>query len=567
MEEETKTKWAKIRHFLTPPAFERDEDRRVARLLNAILLTVLLFSVVAPFLFTVFDLRLLAINFIFGVAGFILAGVLKWLLNKKRLQLSSLLLVLGLLALFTFDLYSFNGIRSAAIMGYVFVVLLAGLLLGQGAAIGFAVVSVLITLILFVLENRGFLSYEVRGAVWSDWLQFVINLSLIVLAVRFALLSISEGFTRARDTAQALRERNRDLERSRRTLEDRTQELERRSRYLEATTSVARDATSVLDPQDLIGRVVSLISERFGFYHTGILLIDAAGEWAELQAASSEGGQHMLARGHRLRVGKEGVVGYVTGQGVARIAVDTGADAVYFDNPDLPETRSELALPLRARGEIIGALDVQSKMPEAFSEEDVDVLQALADQVAMAISNARLLGQVQESLEAERRAYGELSREAWQELIEKRLDLGFLSYADTTVPAGDLWRPEMRKALYTGQITLDDEGERVAIPIKVRGEVVGVIDGSKPAGEGEWKAEEIELLETLTGQLSQALESARLYEDTQRRAAREQLIGEVASRMRETLDMETVMQTALQEIGDALEIGQIKLRMRDVEDR
>ncbi len=195
----------------------------------------------------------------------------------------------------------------------------------------------------------------------------------------------------------------------------------------------------------------TLISERFGFYHTGIFLLDPAREWAILQAASSKGGQRMLARGHRLRVGEVGIVGYATAYNLPRIALDVGEDAVYFDNPDLPETRSEIALPLRARGEVIGALDVQSREPDAFSDEDVTALQTLADQVAVAISNARLFQQAQESLEAQRRAYGELSHQAWRDLLRGRPNLGFLRNRQGISPAEYLWRPEMDTALAHGQ--------------------------------------------------------------------------------------------------------------------
>ena len=343
---------------------------------------------------------------------------------------------------------------------------------------------------------------------------------------------------------------------------DRTRDLERRTHYLEATAEVAREAVSVLDLHELLSRVTALISERFGFYHTGLFLLDPSGEWAVLQAASSEGGQRMLARGHQLRVGQKGIVGYVTGRGEPRIALDVGADAVFFDNPDLPDTRSEMALPLRARGEIIGALDVQSKEPEAFSGEDVAVLETLADQVAMAISNARLFQQAEEGLEAERRAYGELSRQAWDEMLRARPDLGYRYDEEGVVPLAGHPSPGERRG---------DDSERgsepvkelpeLALPVRVRGRVIGTINAHKPSGAAEWTAEEVALMETLTDQLGVALESARLYQDTQRRAARERLTGEVTARMRETLDMETVLKTAVQEVRQALGLPEVVIRL------
>jgi GAF domain-containing protein/HAMP domain-containing protein len=345
-------------------------------------------------------------------------------------------------------------------------------------------------------------------------------------------------------------------------LTDRTQDLVRRTGYLEATNVIAGDAATELDLQRLLTRVAGLISSQFGFYHTGIFLLDPSGQWAVLQAASSDGGHRMLARGHRLKVGEVGIVGHVTGHGEPRIALDVGEDAVFFDNPDLPETRSEMALPLRARGEIIGALDVQSREPGAFSQEDVAVLQTLADQVAVAISNARLFQQVQESLEAERRAYGELSREAWQGLLRSQPDLGYMRDMHGLTPVQGRWQPEAEKALRTGETVRGMDGApNLVVPIRVHDRIIGVVDAHKSASSQGWTAEQVALLETLSEQLGMALDSARLHQDTQRRAAADRLVGEITARMRETLDVDTVLRTAVQEMGKTLGMSQIEIRL------
>jgi GAF domain-containing protein len=367
--------------------------------------------------------------------------------------------------------------------------------------------------------------------------------------LHFATRDLNDALARARRYAAELEEQRERLEE---TVKERTRDLTRRTRYLETTATVARDVALELDLQGLLSHVVALISERFAFYHTGIFLLDPGDEWAELRAASSAGGQRMLARRHRLQVGAEGIVGHVAGSGVHRVALDVGEDAVYFDNMDLPETRSEIALPLRVRGKIIGVLDVQSRESEAFSQEDVAVLQVLADQVAMAISNAHLFQRIDESMEAERRIYQELSRESWQELLRTQLALGFLSDARDTVPAGDLWRPEMKVALNTGQTTPGEGATTMAVPIKVRGQVIGVVDGRKPQDAGEWTQEEIELLEALTDQLNVALEGARLYQDSQRRAVREQMTREITDKMRRAVNVEGILQTAVDELFSVL---------------
>lgn len=344
---------------------------------------------------------------------------------------------------------------------------------------------------------------------------------------------------------------------------ERTQELDRRARYLEATAAVARDAASVLDVEQLLARAVRLISEKFDFYHAGLFLLDATGEWAILRAASSEGGQRMLARGHRLRVGEQGIVGYVARLGQSQIALDVGADRHFFNNPDLSQTRSEIALPLRAHDEMIGVLDVQSVVPEAFSAEDVEVLQTLADQVAMAIHNAYLFNQTQQALEAERRAYGETNRQAWVEFLRAQSARGFVKEGAVLRPLEDGWAPELARAIQTGQTTMAAAGRApsVVVPIKVRDQTIAVLDALLPEGVAQWAPDQIALLESISGQLAQALERARLYEGTRLSAARERTLAEVSSRMREPLELEAVLQMAVSEIREALDMDEVVVRL------
>jgi GAF domain-containing protein len=347
---------------------------------------------------------------------------------------------------------------------------------------------------------------------------------------------------------------------------ERTRALERRAVQLQAAAEVGQAAASIRDLDALLSQVTHLISERFGFYHVGVFLIDEREEYAVLRAANSPGGQQMLARGHRLGVGKQGIVGHVTGTREPRVALDVGDDAVFFDSPDLPDTRSEMALPLVVGDQLLGALDVQSSKEAAFTQEDIAVLQVLADQVAMAIDNTRLLAEARSALEAERRAYGEISREAWAEIFDIRPDLSFRSSEHGVTDAGDVWKPEMEQAWLQEKVVQGSEGNTdgnlpLALPIKVRGNVIGVLDTYKLAAAGTWTTEEVALLEALTEQVGMALESARLHQETRQRAERERLAAEVTARMRETLDVETVLKTAVQEVRQALGVPEVEVRL------
>lgn len=329
---------------------------------------------------------------------------------------------------------------------------------------------------------------------------------------------------------------------------ERTRELEHRSAYLEASAEVGRVASAVLDPNQLANQVVDLIRARFDLYYVGLFLMDEAKEWAVLQAGTGPAGQAMLSRGHRIRVG-EGMIGWSVANNRWRVALEAEEDAVRLVTPELPETRSEAAFPLHSRDRMLGALTVQDSRPGAFDQEAVVALQIMADQVAVALDNARLYMQAQESLEAERRAYGEISREAWQQIVRSGAILGYRSTGQGVLEVD-------------ATAAASGDGKTVAaIPIPIRGQIVGTLHFRKGTDGAEWNRDEIAVLQTMAEQLGLALDSARLYQETQRRAAREQLIGEIASRVRETLDVETMLKTTAQEVRHALGLPEVVVRL------
>lgn len=173
---------------------------------------------------------------------------------------------------------------------------------------------------------------------------------------------------------------------------------ERRSRLLVAAAEVGRSVTSILlDVDELLNKTVDIICDAYDFYYAGVFLVDKAIEWAVLHAGRGEAGAAMITQGHKLKVGGHSMIGQATERRKARIALDVGEEPVHFKNPHLPHTRSEMALPLCVSDRIIGALTVQSVEEAAFSQSDVVALQAMADQLAIAINNARLLEELNEA--------------------------------------------------------------------------------------------------------------------------------------------------------------------------
>jgi GAF domain-containing protein/HAMP domain-containing protein len=349
---------------------------------------------------------------------------------------------------------------------------------------------------------------------------------------------------------------------------ERTRELERRSTQLQVASEVARDITTAKNLDDLLKEAVNLIRERFSFYHAGIFLVDEQGEFAVLRAATGDAGREMLKREHQLKVGAVGLVGYVTGTGRLRMAQDVGDDIVHFKNPLLPETRSELALPLRVGASIIGALDVQSTQPAAFSQEDLTVLQTLADQLAVAIENTRLLNRMNESVRELEQAYGEYTRQSWHTYTRAARRIRGYRYRRLDVEAARDQHPEARQALHQGQVVEaqltsastgsdpDPAAEAaasrsaLAVPIRLRDEVIGVLNlrfaSQSVPHESRLLAEEI------AGRLALVLENSRLLQEAQRLALREQQINLIATEVRGSVNLETILQTTVRELGKAL---------------
>ncbi len=376
----------------------------------------------------------------------------------------------------------------------------------------------------------------------------------------------------------------RDIQQRHEELSQVYKHTERRAHYMQTTAELARAVSSLSDPQELLDKAVRLISDGLELYHVGIFLVDEAGEWAILRAASSEGGQRMLARQHKLHVGEQGIVGWTTSAGQPRIALDVGEDAVYFNNPDMPDTHSEVALPLKRGDRVIGALDVQSTQVAAFTEEDASVLQTLADQISIAIENARLFQQTQgafEELQALQRYY--VSRE-WRRLTDQQTELAAEYRREGVASLKTTWSPEMRLALaQEASVSLPDlstadlpadghEGEAeglssspalsaLAVPIKLRGEVIGVLDLQETDETRNWTEEEMAMVSAVADQVALALENARLLEETRRRAERERLAGQITARIRAAGDMDAILRTTVQEVRRALGVSHGLIRL------
>lgn len=325
------------------------------------------------------------------------------------------------------------------------------------------------------------------------------------------------------EMAHRLRGLVRDLEQR---VAERTTALEQRTVQLETVGLVSKEAAQVRDVILLLDTAVDAISEKFGFYHTGIFVLDDVKTWAILRAASSEGGQRMLARGHRLRVGEVGIVGFVADAGQPRIAFDVGEDAQWFDNPDLPMTRSEMALPLVMEDEVIGVLDVQSEEERAFTDDDINILQLLADQIAIALHNARLMQGMEGALEELQDIQADYSRQGWARVAARLRPMAYEYDRVDVNPVPPFPVPdELRTGRASNAIVRDGATPVMMEQMRLGQRVLGYV--SLADSQRVWTEEEKALVASVSDQVASALETARLFEESQRTADQQLLISRV----------------------------------------
>lgn len=386
---------------------------------------------------------------------------------------------------------------------------------------------------------------------------------------------------------------------------DRTRDLERQAVQLATAADVGRAAASILDLDSLLFRVVDLVRERFDLYYAGLFLIDDAGDFAVLEAGTGEAGRVMLAAGHRLAVGGRSMVGRACSERAARVALDVGAEPVRFDNPLLPYTRSEMALPLGVGDRVLGALDVQSTQADAFSQADIDVLQLVADQVAVAVDNARKFSEEAGLLEATSPLYrvshrlaaattvDEVSQAILTTVAETEADGCSVAQFDRTpggeiagtsflrrwerqslgrrmprqgrVVAGELLPLPLVSRLNTiedveqdqripadARLHLAELGIRalVTVPLRVAssGRVQGFLAIDRRVA-GAFSPVSLRLYETLAEQAAVALERARLLEASQQQAWREHHIRDISDRITSSFDLDQLVRTTVEELG------------------
>ncbi len=477
-----------------------------------------------------------------------------------------------------------NGLHDSTIPLFSVVIIFSSLTLGVKGVLVFSGLTMLAGTGMGILEITGIIVN--RFSELTDLTDIVLIgmlAPLLVAIIQITLLNrLNQSLMQAQKSTQQQKEINAELIRLQQNLETtisaRTREIEsqtkqleaeskinqRRARQFQTISEVTRYVANIRDLDTLFKTVAELISQQLGYYHVGIFLNDEADNYAILVAANSEGGQKMLARNHRLKIGETGIVGNVAFTGIPRVALDTGDDAVFFNNPDLPETHSEMAVALKISNQIVGVLDIQSTEPDAFSQDDVEVFSALADQVSIAIENVRLYENTQKSLTETETIYRQYLQSEWGQISRETGLIGFRYKISGASPLEKaIEKPEFEKTFQSGDVTIHkDESDEssLVVPIKLRGEVLGIVNIRQP-GAKAWSKDEIELVQSVAERFAISAENARLFEESLENAVQEKVIGEISSKLGASVNLNTVLQTAVQELGQVLHGSEVAIQL------
>ena len=443
----------------------------------------------------------------------------------------ALMYMLGLSGLFE------TGIWGDARVFFLAFIFMSGLLVSPRAGINAIVISLIsLSVFGFLVLNDFYLlsSQEVTNGALGDWLTGGASLLLLGTVATAGLYYFQSEFVKAQVTASetfnALQAERKNLEKH---VAQRTDELEKRNSSMRSTVYFIRQMAETQDLSAISAKTVDLISQLYGYYDASLFLLTEDGKTAVLQAASSESGRNLLAKEYHVNVGNRSLVGRVAERAKLLTTIDLG-------DSDISRPQSEIALPLVVRGKVIGVLDIHSDHSEAFDQNEAEILQLLADQVSASIDNSRLLGESQALVSQLETLTSRQIQSSWREyLINQKLAYQFTPLGIKPIAPG---------ANPTDHNTLH-------IPLALRGRAIGSI-ALQRKDLGEWAESDQDLVKKVAIQVALALDNSRLLEETRQHAVHEQTVNEISARFNRSLDVDSLLQTAVRELAALPEVSE-----------
>ncbi|MEJ5223467.1 MAG: GAF domain-containing protein [Anaerolineales bacterium] len=547
-----------IRRLLTVPDFGNEDANRRAIFLNRFDLIVATLLTASLVIYAITGVQTNTLQVLLGLLGVVILSF--FLLRMRLLFPAGLVVVIIGWTIISVQAYNAEGIRDVIIIAYIAVAFLAALFLGWRSAAFTILASIAAIWVIAYAESQGRIVPTPQTP-----LNYARDLTVIFLVIASLVYFLNQNLRTALDSAtkstRELEARNAELQSIRLNLEsqvqERTQELARnaerfsaRAKKYEAVVQVYQNTSSIDNLADLLSDLAFNIHEKFGYYHIGIFLLDETRDYINLIASNSPIGQALLMRNTRIPAASDNIIAEVCATRRTRIVFDSDENAA-FSSPDLTETRSEIALPLRIGNEILGVLDIHSQEPEAFGDADVETLNLLATQISSAIANVRLLEKSRRELEEARRTYQTYLRQEWSRFVQKQNIVGY-QYAQNRIEP------------LTASAELPPRNpSEVVIPVMLRGEVLGEI--SIDTGGRPWNDEDYALVRAAAERAALGLENARLIDTTRQRAQLERTIADLGATISASTDLDAIMRMTVEELGKTLSAPEVFIRLSDAQ--
>ncbi len=550
--------------WLSPPRFEQEDQTRLAQHLATFLWGLGLLELMVGLLTPWLSPQAPGTSLLF--VGFALAYTLGcyWLMLKRRLALAGFLICVFLWGATLGIALTRNGSESLMISLYTLVIILAGLLLGSRASFFFSILGVVSLISIYFLETTGLRTMPAPA--------FLVLQKMAVSAVVFILSGLlfhhlTQNKNHALQTGQqreaALEKAYSELKASQTILEQR---LESRTTQLHASMTIGQTISHLLPPDELGQQFIQKFSTLFAYDFAGLYLLDETGRWANLKYSHPETALFGQGETPRFDLTQSNAITYALRSQKAYVSTDFSKASEFYTPLKSTGLRTEITLPLHTRGKLVGVLNLQAYQPIHLTSQEIENLLNIANQIASALENTRLFYDTQKQLEESSRLNKFYLQTTWRALLTEETPAYQFSTGEINeIPQPDETVLETAQQTRKIQLSQEDEQSKLIAPIMFQDQVLGALQLSAP--NRVWTAEEKTLIETVLNQTALSLENTRLIVETRSRAEQEKMIGEISNRMRETLDLETILQTTAQNIQKAFNLAEVEVRLFPAEKR
>lgn len=544
-------------------------ERTFQGILNGLSILTVITAMAATFIYVRQNL-LAPILLTWGI--FLVIGAITLVRNIPFwIRVDLIAVILFLAGVFFYVLNGVSGVGLLFLLGSVVIITVFG---GGRAGIAAAIISAAAIFVIGIMVSSGRLLQPVPISLGSNIGWLVSGVAFLALAVIFvgSISQMISNLTHTLGAQQSTLDQQIQEQTNLQTFaNNQGQELERRNQHLDVLLQLSQINNEARNQQEFLNNFSTFLQSKYNLYHVGVYILDETKAYAILRSSPGETGKVLMEQKFRLRVGETGMIGDVAFRREARYAPNVEEDTVYYQNPLLPYTKSELTVPIKARNEVIGVLDLQSEIENAFSATDIRIFELLANSLGTVIVHRELTSRLDQIENEADQASRMNVRKAWRSYLRTSRRNYAFRYRDQEI-SSDIPESEISKSvvemggIVQKTIQSEDGAQQtvLALPIKLRGETLGVLNIHF---SGTVIPQDlVQLMESTSNRLGLALENARLLEDIQVRAEREHLVSDISARVRSSTAVEDILSTAAAELGRSFGVSEVLVQLRPDEE-